>query len=338
MKLSDFDYPLPEALIAKLPLERRSASRLLVLGRQTGDISHQQFCDLVDLIQADDLLVFNNTKVIPARLFAKKKTGGRVEILIERLLAQDRVLAMVKGSKRLHIGDQLDFHGVAIEVIAKRDDFLELKFLSAQHALDLIERFGDMPLPPYIKRKASEIDRTRYQTVYAKAPGAVAAPTAGLHFDQALLDALTKKGIKQTHLTLHVGAGTFLPVRVDNITQHQMHAEYIEVSQAVCDLVAQTEKNGGRVIAVGTTSLRALESASLSGVCQPFYGDTDIFIYPGFEFQCIDALITNFHLPKSSLLMLVSALAGLENVKRAYQVAIAEKYRFFSYGDAMLII
>lgn len=339
MKLSDFDYPLPEELIAARPLPQRSASRLLVLDRTTGDIAHRHFTDIVDYLEVDDLMVLNNTRVIPARLFGHKETGGQVEILVERVLSAQRMLVQIKGSKRLHVGSKLALSPTdMLEVVTKYDGFVELKTLNDEDLLTTIARHGQMPLPPYIKRQAEQLDLERYQTVFAKDPGAVAAPTAGLHFDDALLNQLKYQGVKQAFVTLHVGAGTFQPVRVDDIEDHQMHSEYMVVDQSVCDLVSDTKQQSGRVLAVGTTSLRALESASRAGQCQPFIGDTDIFIYPGFQFHCVDALITNFHLPKSTLLMLVSAFAGRENIQVAYQEAIEQRYRFFSYGDAMLIL
>lgn len=339
MQLSDFDFNLPEELIARYPLPERSASRLLVLNRQTGAIAHHQFRDLPELLQPHDLLVFNNSKVIPARLFGTKITGGKVEFLIERVLEKQHVLAHVKTSKKLHPGAivNLDQH-YQIEVIIKNDDLYELKFLTEEPIFSILEKIGHVPLPPYLQRKDEILDRKRYQTIYAEPPGSVAAPTAGLHFDDALFQALSKKQIEKTYVTLHVGAGTFQPVRVETITEHKMHAEYVEVTAAVCEAIRKCQQQQGKVIAVGTTSVRSLETAAQGGNLAPFAGETSIFIYPGYQFQCVNALITNFHLPKSSLLMLVSAFAGYKNIMHAYQVAIQEHYRFYSYGDAMLII
>lgn len=336
MKTSDFDYELPESLIARYPLPERSASRLLCLARDTGEISHRYFRDLPDLLQSGDLLVFNDTRVIPARLFAKKPTGGQCEILIERLRDETHALAHVRASKSLKPGMVLIIADNCQVSVVQREGDLFLLY-SEKPWPHLLMEWGHMPLPPYLQRADEGIDQERYQTVYAKTPGAVAAPTAGLHFDEAILRQLKQKNIDSVHVTLHVGAGTFQPVRVENITEHKMHYEYVEVSQAVCDRIAQTKARGGRVIAVGTTSARSLETAARSGQLQPFQGETNLFIYPGFHFHVIDGLITNFHLPKSTLLMLVSAFATREFILQAYHSAIAEQYRFFSYGDAMFI-
>ena len=340
MKLTDFHFDLPESLIAKYPTEQRTASRLLGLEGNTGKVAHKQFTDIVDIVTANDLLVFNNTRVIPARLLGKKSTGGSVEVLIERMLPNNIALAHVRASKSPKAGATLRLEdAIDVEVLGRRDALFELKFLHDESLLSLLEAHGHMPLPPYIDRPDEDTDKTRYQTVYNEKPGAVAAPTAGLHFDEDILEKLKNKGTKLAFVTLHVGAGTFQPVRVDNIEEHQMHAEYAEVPQEVVDAVLKTKKNGGRVIAVGTTSVRSLESASANSqnTIQPFFEDTSIFIYPGYKFNVVDAMITNFHLPESTLMMLISAFAGRENVMSAYQQAIDQKYRFFSYGDAMFI-
>ncbi|RMH47063.1 MAG: tRNA preQ1(34) S-adenosylmethionine ribosyltransferase-isomerase QueA [Gammaproteobacteria bacterium] len=339
MKLEDFDYHLPEHLIARYPLPERRASRLMVADGAAQRISHHVFADLVDLLSPGDLLVFNNTKVIPARLWGRRETGGRVEILIERILDNDCALAHVKASNRLRPGVVITIaEDVTLEVRDRQDDLFVLARITGPEWLDLLHQHGHMPLPPYLSRDDEAIDAERYQTVYAKQPGAVAAPTAGLHFDEALLAQLAEKGIRQTFLTLHVGAGTFQPVRVSDIRAHKMHSEVIEVPESVCEAVANTKANGGRVVAVGTTCVRALETAARAhGELRPYAGETDIFIYPGFQFRVVDRLITNFHLPQSTLLMLVSAFAGREFILRAYREAVKHAYRFFSYGDAMLL-
>jgi S-adenosylmethionine:tRNA ribosyltransferase-isomerase len=338
MKLSDFNYDLQEDLIARYPLEKRSASRLLCLNSQTGEIIHRQFTDLLDLITPRDLLVCNNTEVIPARLFGTKETGGRVEMLVERILDDHRVLAHIRASKspksgcRILFGDNIPF-----TMLQRHDDLFELRCEDKKSVLTVLETIGEIPLPPYFHRAPEESDKERYQTIYAEHKGSVAAPTAGLHFDHELFQKLNEKGIQIAYVTLHIGAGTFAPVRIDDITQHKMHAEYIEVSSDLCEKIKSTKANGGRIIAVGTTAARSLETASLSGEIKPFSGDTDIFIYPGFQFKCVDALVTNLHLPGSTLLMLVSALGGYENIMEAYREAVRLRYRFFSYGDAMFI-
>lgn len=341
MQLSDFHFDLPPELIAHHPPQRRSASRLLCVNRVTGALQHRHFFQLPDLLNANDLLVFNNTRVIPARLFGHKPTGGKVEVLLERVMTNNAVLAQVKGSKSLKQDSELLLDGdrdpVVVRVNGKEGEFVILQFAPELDLMALLQRIGHMPLPPYIKRADEVEDRERYQTVYAEKAGAVAAPTAGLHFDQALLDAIKAKGVRMATVTLHVGAGTFQPVRVDNITEHRMHAEYLEVDEVVAAAVRDCRTRGGRVIAVGTTTVRCLETASQSGEIKPFSGDTRIFIYPGYQFRSVDALITNFHLPESTLLMLVSAFSSREKILAAYQAAIADKYRFFSYGDAMLI-
>ncbi len=346
MQVADFHFDLPEELIAKAPKEDRASSRLMQLNGNSGDIDHHIFADIVNLVEPGDLLIFNNTRVIPARLFGQKESGGKVEILVERLLDEHSVLAHVRANKSPKPGNVLVLEGeVRAEMVARHDDLFELKFLGNETVLSALERKGHMPLPPYIDRPDTEEDKERYQTVYNEKPGAVAAPTAGLHFTDALLQQLKDKGVQTEFVTLHVGAGTFQSVRVDNVEEHKMHSEYAEVPQSVVDAIVATKKAGNRVIAVGTTSVRSVESAAWkSGIgrseiaeLKPFTGETDIFIYPGFEFKVIDAMVTNFHLPESTLIMLVSAFAGQDNILKAYNEAVAEKYRFFSYGDAMLL-
>lgn len=340
MLVKEFSFELPEQLIASEPQAERSASRLLVMDRQSGDLQHHIFKDILQLLNPGDLLVFNNTRVIPARLFGEKSSGGKVEVLVERLLEGQRFLAHIRASKAPKPGTELLLENSARVIMQQRHDTLfELELLGDEPVLAMLERLGHMPLPPYIARPDTEEDKARYQTVYNEKPGAVAAPTAGLHFDQPLLDQLKAKGVEFAFVTLHVGAGTFQPVRVDSVLEHKMHAEYIEVEQPVVDAIAACKARGNKVVAVGTTSVRSLESAAQQhgGVLKPYHGDTQIFIYPGYQFQVIDALITNFHLPESTLIMLVSAFSQKEHVMRAYQTAITEGYRFYSYGDAMFI-
>ncbi|WP_407291705.1 tRNA preQ1(34) S-adenosylmethionine ribosyltransferase-isomerase QueA [Stutzerimonas zhaodongensis] len=337
MQVSAFSFDLPDSLIARHPLPERRASRLLVLDGSTGSMAHHGFVELLDYLRPGDLMVFNNTRVIPARLFGQKDTGGKVEVLIERVLDGRRVLAHIRSSKSPKPGARIHIDGGGEALMLVRHDALfELEF--DEDVLPLLERVGHMPLPPYIDRADEAADRERYQTVYAQRAGAVAAPTAGLHFDAELLAALQAKGIESAFVTLHVGAGTFQPVRVERIEEHQMHREWLEVDQGVVDAVTACRARGGRVVAVGTTSVRSLESAARDGVLKPFSGDTDIFIYPGKQFHVVDALVTNFHLPESTLLMLVSAFAGYQETMAAYAEAVAKGYRFFSYGDAMFII
>jgi S-adenosylmethionine:tRNA ribosyltransferase-isomerase len=338
MRVSDFDYPLPEGLIADRPAQPRSRSRLLELGSD-GGIRDRRMTAFPALIGADDLLVFNNTRVIPARLYGRKSTGGKVEVLVERLLDEHRVLAHVRASKSPVAGSQLSLAdaGLAVEVLGRQGDLFELSFNGPAPVLELLEKHGHVPLPPYIERPDNRADRDDYQTLYAQHPGAVAAPTAGLHFDAALLEALRARGIQSVYVTLHVGAGTFQPVRVARLEDHVMHAEYVQVDRAVCDAVAATRARGGRVVAVGTTVVRSLESAAQSGDLGPYCQDTRLFITPGYRFRVVDVLLTNFHLPQSTLLMLVCAFAGYEAVMAAYRHAIEQQYRFFSYGDAMLV-
>lgn len=335
MRVADFQFELPDELIARYPLAERRASRLLVLDGNSGELAHHAFADLPQFLRAGDLLVFNNTKVIAARLFARKETGGQVEILIERLLDERKALAHVRASKAPKVGSKLLLEQGSAQMLARHDSLFELEF--DQPLLPLLEQIGHMPLPPYIDRADELSDRERYQTVYAEHAGAVAAPTAGLHFDQAMLAQLQQQGVETAFVTLHVGAGTFQPVRVANIEDHQMHHEWLEVSPSVVDAVKQCKARGGRVIAVGTTSVRSLETAAKSSELKPYSGETNIFIYPGRSFNVVDALVTNFHLPESTLLMLVSAFAGYSATMAAYQQAVASKYRFFSYGDAMFI-
>ncbi|GLZ85835.1 S-adenosylmethionine:tRNA ribosyltransferase-isomerase [Metapseudomonas resinovorans] len=336
MRVADFHFELPEALIARHPLAERRASRLLVLNGESGALNHRHFTDLLEYLRPGDLMVFNNTRVIPARLFGQKASGGKLEILVERVLDSHRVLAHVRSSKSPKPGSMLQIDGGGeAEMVARHDALFELKF--AEEVLPLLDRVGHMPLPPYIDRPDEDADRERYQTVYARHAGAVAAPTAGLHFDQDLLAAIAAKGVESAFVTLHVGAGTFQPVRVERIEDHHMHREWLEVGQDVVDAVAACRARGGRVIAVGTTSVRSLESAARDGHLKAFSGDTDIFLYPGRPFHVVDALVTNFHLPESTLLMLVSAFAGYPETMAAYAAAVEQGYRFFSYGDAMFI-
>jgi len=341
MKITDFDFDLPERLIAKYPVKQRSSSRMLHLNGNSGDIKHGNFTDIIDLIDEGDLLIFNNTRVIPARLFGHKESGGKVEVLLERVLSDNTALAHMKASKSPKAGSNITLEGgLQATVLGRQGALFHLKFSSDRNIFDLLEAYGHMPLPPYIDRPDEDTDKERYQTVYNEKPGAVAAPTAGLHFDDATLQALANKGVNTAFVTLHVGAGTFQPVRVENIHDHEMHSEYAEVSQEVVDLVKQTKAKGKRVIAVGTTSVRSIESAAKAADDQliaPFLSDTNIFIYPGFEFKVIDCMLTNFHLPQSTLMMLISAFASRDMVMQAYQEAIEQNYRFFSYGDAMFI-
>ncbi len=337
MRRELFRYFLPQSLIAKYPATERRGSRLLTLDGVSGDIGHRRFADIVDLAQPGDLMVFNDTRVIPARLLGHKPSGGKVELLVERLLDDHSVLAHIRAGKSPKAGAMLHFdEGVRAEVTGRRDDLFEVRFPD-RPVLGVLESIGHMPLPPYIDRPDSDEDQRRYQTVYARQPGAVAAPTAGLHFDEALLAQLQDRGVAIGYVTLHVGAGTFQPVRVDDIREHRMHAEIIDVSEELCRRVEETRAAGNRVIAVGTTSVRCLETAGASGEMRPVRGETDIFIYPGYRFRIVDALVTNFHLPESTLLMLVSAFAGHGHVMAAYREAVVEHYRFFSYGDAMFI-
>ncbi len=341
MKLSDFSYHLPSQLIAQQALPDRAASRLLVVHNTANDSAScddKLFSDLIELIQPDDLLIFNNTRVIPARLYGKKSTGGKIEVLVERLLSEHLLLAHIKSSKSPKEGAILTLEDkINVEVVARQGALFELKVLNKSPLLELLEQYGHIPLPPYIERADTVDDRERYQTVFATKSGAVAAPTAGLHFTTELLAQLAQKGVQTAQVTLHVGAGTFQPVRVENLEEHTMHSEWVEVDATVCKAVADCKKRGGKVIAVGTTSVRSLESAAQNGELKPFSGDTRLFITPGYQFKVVDRMITNFHLSESTLLMLVSAFSGYKTIKHAYQHAITEKYRFFSYGDAMYL-
>ncbi len=338
MKVSDFSFDLPDHLIAQEPLAERSASRLLHIQPGAGTLTDRMFVDLPGLLKPDDLLVFNNTRVIPARLFAHKISGGRVEIMIERVIGARLAVAQLRANRKPAPGAELRVGDRATVRLGEREgEFWRIEIASGPDWPELLEEVGHMPLPPYIQREDTEADRERYQTVYGQVPGAVAAPTAGLHFDDRVLAALDARGVKRGWCTLHVGAGTFQPVRVDDIKDHEMHAEWLQVSAELVDQIKQTKAAGGRVIAVGTTAVRSLETAAADGGLRPYTGDSRLFIYPGFEFQVVDALITNFHLPGSTLMMLVSALAGRDQIMAAYQHAIDQSYRFFSYGDSMLI-
>ncbi|NNN49290.1 tRNA preQ1(34) S-adenosylmethionine ribosyltransferase-isomerase QueA [Vibrio sp. 2-2(8)] len=345
MQVSDFHFELPDELIARYPTAERTASRLLQLDGNSGELADGSFKDVLDRVQPGDLLVFNNTRVIPARMFGRKASGGKLEVLVERMLDEQTILAHVRSSKppkpgsELYLGEHDEYHA---HMVARHDALFEIHFTASRTVLEILNEIGHMPLPPYIDRPDEDADKERYQTVYNQKPGAVAAPTAGLHFDEALLEQIKAKGVEFAYVTLHVGAGTFQPVRVDNIHDHHMHAEYVEVPQEVVDAVNATKARGGRVIAVGTTSVRSLESAAQDALKKgtelvPFFGDTEIFIFPGYEYQLVDCLITNFHLPESTLIMLVSAFAGYEHTMAAYAHAVKHQYRFFSYGDAMFI-
>lgn len=339
MRRQDFSYELPLHLIAQTPARTRSESRLLTLDGATGRLTDRLFQDLPELVSSDDLLVFNDTHVLKARLQARKSTGGRVEILIERLQTSDTATAQVAPARSQRPGSRVTIEGGPdVEIVARRPDGLfDIRLTEGGAFLAVLERFGTIPLPHYIERAPNVTDLERYQTVFARRPGSVAAPTAGLHFDQELLDRLRAKGVAMACVTLHVGAGTFLPVRTDEVEHHRMHSEWVEVDAATCSAVAQAQARGGRVIAVGTTSVRALETAAAGGAMRPVSNDTDLFITPGYRFAAVDAMVTNFHVPESTLLMLVCAFAGREPVLAAYQHAVRERYRFLSYGDAMFI-
>lgn len=337
MKKSDFNYHLPEHLIAQKPLPERSASRLLNMNKENGELRDLMFTDFADLVSPDDLLVFNNTKVIPARLYGRKQSGGKVEILIERVLDDRHAVAHMRASKAAKPDTVIELdHGFTCRVTGREGDLFCLQFVERPIA-EVLSEVGHMPLPPYITRPDDAEDLNRYQTVFAQESGAVAAPTAGLHFDQAMMDKLAQKGVAKTFVTLHVGSGTFQPVRVENLADHVMHKEVYSVSEEAVAAVKDARRRGGRVIAIGTTAVRALESASRQGELQAGFGDTDLFITPGYRFKSVDAMLTNFHLPESTLLMLVAAFAGYDHVMYAYRHAIAHDYRFFSYGDAMFL-
>jgi S-adenosylmethionine:tRNA ribosyltransferase-isomerase len=335
VRRTDFQYELPEELIAQTPLAERSASRLLTLDGASGAVADRRILDLPELVCPGDLLVFNDTRVIPARLFAVKDSGGKVELLLERPLGGANALVHARASKPVRAGMELQARGGAIRILERRGDLWVVQL--PEPALPFFQRHGQMPLPPYIHRDPDAADATRYQSVFARRDGAVAAPTASLHFDETLLARIEARGARRAFVTLHVGAGTFQPVRSDSLSAHVMHAEFIEVSADTCAAVASARAAGGRVIAVGTTVVRALESAAGGGTLAPFSGDSSLFIVPGFRFRSVDAMVTNFHLPESTLLMLVSAFAGREHVLAAYAHAVAARYRFFSYGDAMFI-
>jgi S-adenosylmethionine:tRNA ribosyltransferase-isomerase len=341
MRRQDFSYELPDELIARHPAPERTGSRLLCLDGITGACQHRHFSDLLGQLQAGDVMVFNNTKVIPARLFGRKASGGHIEILVERVLDQHRFLAHIRASKSPKAGAQLTVDDFTINVLGREGELFELD-CGEQLVIPMLEAIGHMPLPPYIDRADTLADKSRYQTVYGEHLGAVAAPTAGLHFDEALMEAIAAKGVEIVYVTLHVGAGTFQPVRVDEIENHHMHSEWMTISQDTCSTINNAKSQGRRVVAVGTTSVRCLETAAQkvtvldkSAKLEPYEGDTDIFIYPGYQYRQVDALVTNFHLSESTLLMLVSAFAGYRHIMQAYKEAVASKYRFFSYGDAM---
>jgi len=339
LKKSDFHFDLPRELIAQAPLSERSASRLLVVDVAARAFDDRRFAELPQFLRSGDLLVFNDTRVLQARLYGHKETGGAVEILIERVLGTHEALAQIGVSKKPREGSTIRLgDGTPITVLGREGEFYTLRFDTREPLEKLLARLGRMPLPPYISRDADSVDEARYQTVYARAPGAVAAPTAGLHFDEALLETLRAQGIDFGYVTLHVGAGTFQPVRAEQLDQHLMHREWLNVGPELVEKIRRTRARGGRVVAVGTTVVRALESSLRDGQVQPFAGETQIFIFPGYRITSIDALITNFHLPESTLLMLVSAYAGRELMLHAYRHAVAKRYRFFSYGDAMLIL
>ena len=336
MRVAEFDYALPEELIAQQPAAQRRASRLLRLHGSSGALEDLKFADVPGLIDFHDVLVLNDTRVIKARLAARKSTGGKLEVFVERMLGTHEAFALIRSNHPTSVGTTVEVgDAVTATVLGRERDLYHLRFSEPVEAV--LEYHGTVPLPPYITHAPGPQDIERYQTVYAERPGAVAAPTAGLHFDMPMLDALAGRGVKIARITLHVGPGTFQPVRVDDIADHQMHSERYNVPQSTVEVIAAARRVGGRVLAVGTTALRALESASRSGVLKAGGGETDLFITPGYEFRTVDRLLTNFHLPKSTLLMLVSAFGGTQNIRKAYAHAIAHRYRFFSYGDAMLI-
>jgi S-adenosylmethionine:tRNA ribosyltransferase-isomerase len=338
MRRSDFHFELPDELIAQRPAPERGGSRLLHLDRQTGELHDRRFSQLPDLLRPGDLVVFNDTRVIPARLFGHKTGGGRVEILVERITAPRSMLAQVRGAKSLKAGSIITLeNGAVLRVEGRSGDFLKLGAEGAADIMSILETAGHVPLPPYIRRTDDAADRERYQTVFARRSGAVAAPTAGLHFTEEMLAELSHRGVDSGFVTLHVGAGTFQPVRADNIDDHRMHREWFEVSAELCAQAQAARMRGGRIVAVGTTAVRCLETAAQDGTPGPAAGETALFIRPGYRFRVVDALLTNFHLPESTLLMLVCAFAGREPVLRAYEHAVRERYRFFSYGDAMLL-
>ena len=340
MRVDDFHFELPDELIARHPAEQRTGSRLLCVDGDSGALTHRGFAEILELVEPGDLMVFNDTRVIPARMFGNKSTGGKIEMLVERVVDAHNALVHIRSSKAPKPGAELLLEGqLEAEVTGRKGALFEVRFKGERSLLSWLDEIGHMPLPPYMDRDDHESDRERYQTVYNRAPGAVAAPTAGLHFDEPLLEALKAKGVELGFVTLHVGAGTFQPVKVETVAEHQMHSEYIEVSEQVCQQVRDCHARGGRVIGVGTTSVRSLESAAMKhdGKLAAYSGETDIFIYPGYQFRVIDCLVTNFHLPQSTLLMLVSAFAGKQHMLAAYEEAVKQKYRFYSYGDAMFL-
>ena len=338
MRKSDFFYDLPQGLIAQTPVQPRSASRLLCVTGATGGLVDRRFVDLPELLQPDDLLVFNNTRVIPARLYGTKDSGGKIELLVERVLDAHRAVVQCRASKPPRINQRLHLEGGVEAVVSARHDVgYEVRFLTERPLLEVLQDIGHIPLPPYITRPDGPEDGERYQTIFARIPGAVAAPTAGLHFDAPLLQRLEVLGVESVYVTLHVGAGTFQPLRVEEVHAHRMHAEYIELDATAATHINAAKDQGRRVVAVGTTVVRVLESVARNGRVTAYAGETDIFIYPGYHFQMVDAMLTNFHLPESTLLMLVCAFAGTDNVLQAYHHAVAARYRFFSYGDAMFI-
>ena len=340
MQLTDYDFTLPDDLIARYPAAQRSGSRLLYCDRGKHVVSHQRFTDIVSLLQPGDLLVFNNTKVMQARLFGQKDSGGRVEILLERLCSNNEALVQIRASKSVKVNQWIHLNEhCRLQVLAKSEGFYRVRLQADSQTFEqVLENLGEIPIPPYFARRAEAIDKERYQTIYSKQLGSVAAPTAGLHFDDAIFQQLEQRGINTAFITLHVGAGTFQPLRDNEIKENSLHSEMVVVDPIVCQQVMTAKKQGKRVIAVGTTTARSLESAMQDGQLQPFSGETSLFIFPGYNFQCIDGLLTNFHLPKSSLLLLVAAFAGYDFMKQVYQTAITENYRFYSYGDAMLVI
>ncbi|QIV95923.1 S-adenosylmethionine--tRNA ribosyltransferase-isomerase [Allofrancisella inopinata] len=337
MKTDDFDYKLPEEQIASYPLDKRDESRLLKLSKETGNIKDYKFKDFIDFINPKDLLVFNNSKVMLARLYGKKTTGAKLEFLVEKIKTPKVFETHIKANRSPNIGSEIYVQDTLAKVLDKDGGVYLLELQGEKNIYQLMEEFGHIPLPPYMKREDEEFDAERYQTVYAKDLGSVAAPTAGLHFSEELMQQIKNKEVGTAYITLHVGSGTFKPVQVDDVESHKMHSEVISVPEDVCQKIRQTKANGGRVIAIGTTSVRSLETAGQSGQIQAYQGETDIFLYPGKKFNVVDAMITNFHLPKSTLIMLVSAFAGKENIIKAYKHAIDKKYRFYSYGDAMFI-
>lgn len=337
MRVDEFHYELPEALIAQYPSGRRRDSRMLVLDGSSGAVQDSLFARLPELLQPEDMLVLNDTRVMHARLSGRKSTGGAVEILVERILDERRFIVQIRASKAPRAGTTLTVGGVDAAVLDRRGDLFEIELADGHSPASLMQSMGEVPLPPYIRRSAERADEDRYQTVYARRDGAVAAPTAGLHFDEEMLRGLESSGVEVDYVTLHVGAGTFQPVRCGRVEDHRMHSERIDVPPGLCDRIARARARGGRVVAVGTTCVRALETASRSGDLRPYRGETDLFIYPGRRFHCVDAMLTNFHLPRSTLLMLVCAFAGRDNVLRAYGHAVDRGYRFFSYGDAMFV-